>query len=168
MKSRSPITYFAIAQSFWNFAQSMTVSLPCSEQNFTTTGLLGNTLCANDIISWEAFWTDIQYCTEPQGSIVSSPRWHIITHAITYGAIFSPHPLMPLVLDRGSTDGGDFKTVFLKHAEEMVNKTSILGNILSSMSWSNVKIRLSQMAVVLKNPKHYLSYKYRQRSVLLK
>ena len=35
-KSRSSITSMSFVQSFWNFAQSTAVSLPCSVQNFKT------------------------------------------------------------------------------------------------------------------------------------
>ena len=35
-KSRLSITYFAVAQSFWNFAQSKVMTPPCSVQNVKT------------------------------------------------------------------------------------------------------------------------------------
>ena len=40
VKSPLSLTYFSVAQSFWNFAQSMAVILPCSVQNFKTNGQL--------------------------------------------------------------------------------------------------------------------------------
>ena len=36
VKSGLPIIYYSIVKSFWNFAQSTAVSLPCSAQNFKT------------------------------------------------------------------------------------------------------------------------------------
>ena len=49
-KSRFPITYLAVAQSFWNFAQSTTVILPCSVKK--TIGQLKLMLWTNEI-SWD-------------------------------------------------------------------------------------------------------------------
>ena len=51
VKCNSPITSTSVVQSFWNFAQSMAVSLPCSVQNFTMIGQLKNKLWAIEI-SW--------------------------------------------------------------------------------------------------------------------
>ena len=48
-KSCLSITYFSVALSFWNFAQSMAVSLPCSVQNFTMIWLLKCMLWCNKI-----------------------------------------------------------------------------------------------------------------------
>ena len=47
----SSITSVSPVQSFWNCAQSMVVSLPCSLQYFRTIGPLGNKLWMNEI-SW--------------------------------------------------------------------------------------------------------------------
>ena len=38
-KTHLPVTYFSIAQSFWNFAQSMGVTLPCAVQNDWATNM---------------------------------------------------------------------------------------------------------------------------------
>ena len=48
-KYHSSITSISIAQSFWNFAQSMVVPLPCSVQNFKMIGQLRNKLWANEL-----------------------------------------------------------------------------------------------------------------------
>ena len=49
VKSRLPTTYFPIDHSFWSFAQSMVVILPCSVPNFKTIGQLKRMLWANTI-----------------------------------------------------------------------------------------------------------------------
>ena len=49
------ITPILFAQSFWKFAQSTTVLLPCSVQNFKTIGYLSDELWTNEILqnlSW--------------------------------------------------------------------------------------------------------------------
>ena len=43
------LTYFAFAQSFWNFAQSTAVILPCPVQNFQTIGQLRWILSRDEI-----------------------------------------------------------------------------------------------------------------------
>ena len=48
-KSRLPITYFVIVQSFSNFAQSTTATLSCSVQNFKMIGQRRCTLWADEI-----------------------------------------------------------------------------------------------------------------------
>ena len=48
-KSRLPITYFADARSFWNFAQTTTEVLSWSVQNFKTIGQLKQVLWTNEI-----------------------------------------------------------------------------------------------------------------------
>ena len=48
-KPLSFITSFSIGHSFWKFAQSTAVSLPCSMQNFRTIGQPKNKLWANEI-----------------------------------------------------------------------------------------------------------------------
>ena len=47
-KSRSTITSVSVVQSFWNFAQSTAVSLPCPVQNFQTIGYLMKKSWANE------------------------------------------------------------------------------------------------------------------------
>ena len=49
-KSRSSITCVSVIQSFWNFAQSMTVSLPCSVQNFKMIEQLWNKLWSKETL----------------------------------------------------------------------------------------------------------------------
>ena len=49
-KSRSAITSMSVVESFWDFAQSTAVSLPCSVQNFKTIGRLTNKSWTNDIL----------------------------------------------------------------------------------------------------------------------
>ena len=68
-KSRLPIIYFTFAQLFWNFAQSMAVTLPCSVQNFKII----------DQTKW-MLWTnesqmDILYGTTPQISVDCQWLW---------------------------------------------------------------------------------------------
>ena len=41
---------FPVTQSFWNFAYSMAVILPCSLQNFKTIGQLNQMLCTYEIL----------------------------------------------------------------------------------------------------------------------
>ena len=48
-KSRLSITYFSVALSFWNFARSTTVTLPCSVRNFKTIGQMKWILWTNEI-----------------------------------------------------------------------------------------------------------------------
>ena len=43
------ITYFAVAQSFWNFTQGIALILPCSLQNFAMIGPLKQMLWTNAI-----------------------------------------------------------------------------------------------------------------------
>ena len=50
-KSRLSIPPISVVQSFWNIAQSTTVILPCSVQNFKTTEQLRNKLLVNEV-SW--------------------------------------------------------------------------------------------------------------------
>ena len=47
-KSHLPVTFFEVEQSFWNFAQSMAVLLPCSVQNFKMIGQLKQMLGTNE------------------------------------------------------------------------------------------------------------------------
>ena len=49
VKSRLPRTYFSVAQSFWNFAQSTAVILPCSVWNIETIEQMKNMLRTNEI-----------------------------------------------------------------------------------------------------------------------
>ena len=49
IKSHSSITTVAVIESFWNFAQSTAVILPCSAQNFKRIGLFKQMLWTNEI-----------------------------------------------------------------------------------------------------------------------
>ena len=60
MKSHSSIAIVSIAQSFWNFAQSTAVSLPCSVQNFKMIRQLSKKSLANKIWDQDEFNRDIQ------------------------------------------------------------------------------------------------------------
>ena len=68
VKTRLPTTYFSFTQSFWNLAQSTSVSLPCSVQNLKSIGQVKWMLWTNKI-SWELslWWVsgEILYCTAP-------------------------------------------------------------------------------------------------------
>ena len=57
-KSRSSITFACVVQSFWNFTQSASVSLPCFVHNIKT--------IEQEIWVWNAFPMDILYCTRLQ------------------------------------------------------------------------------------------------------
>ena len=67
-KSVSAINYFAFVWSFWNFAQSMAVSLPCSVVNFKMIWLLQNKLWAHEI------WQDLSLRWFSEGV-----TFHIVT-----------------------------------------------------------------------------------------
>ena len=54
-KYRWSITSSAVVLSFWNFAQSTTVPLPCSVRNFKAIGQMNNRYCANEI------WRDLSF-----------------------------------------------------------------------------------------------------------
>ena len=49
MKSRASITFIGAVKSFWNFAQSTAVSLPCSVQTFTTIGQVNDKISEKEI-----------------------------------------------------------------------------------------------------------------------
>ena len=59
-KIRLPITGFAVAQSFWNYAQSTTVILPCSVQNFKMIGQLKRMLWMDEILRDLSFKTSFR------------------------------------------------------------------------------------------------------------
>ena len=72
LKNRLSTICFSVAQSFWNFAQSTAVVLPCSVQNFKMMGQL-------KLMSWMTrfefmFWRAILYCNRPWVGI-SSGEW---------------------------------------------------------------------------------------------
>ena len=60
-KSHLPITYLPTAQSFWNFAQSMAVTLPCSVQNFKMIGQ------KKSLLLIEEFRQDLSFKTNYEG-----------------------------------------------------------------------------------------------------
>ena len=71
-KTCLPITYFAVAQSFWKFAQGMTVTLPCSVQNLKTFWQLIWMLWTNEILwDFSSIWIfGISYIVQPPKSLI--------------------------------------------------------------------------------------------------
>ena len=66
-----PITYFSIAQSFWNFAQNMAVTLPCSVQNFEMIGQL-KLMVWTEEISWDL---SSRWVSEGRISYIATSPW---------------------------------------------------------------------------------------------
>ena len=67
-KSRSSISPISVAQSFWNFAKSTTVTLPCFLQNCKMIRQLRNKLIQTRFREswvWGEFWRDILFCNSP-------------------------------------------------------------------------------------------------------
>ena len=63
-KSRWSITSISLVQSYWNVAQSMTVSLPCSVQICKPIGQLGNKLGMNEVSQdYGSRWISDRYPT---------------------------------------------------------------------------------------------------------
>ena len=76
MKSHSFVTSISVVKSFWNFAQSMAVTLPCSVQNFRMIWQLKCKICAYEIstdlcLRWVS--EGIQYRNSHPGTATCSP-----------------------------------------------------------------------------------------------
>ena len=85
-KSRFPITYFPITNSFWDFAQNTAVSLPCTVPNFKTMERIKQMLLSNQF-SWDLSLSCISdgYLIFHRGPVIYF-RWgrNILTWILTY------------------------------------------------------------------------------------
>ena len=87
LKSNLPITSISISQSFWNFAQSMAVSLPCSVQNFKMIGQLRNNVWAS---RFQEIWVLVSFpwglsniVTAPSFSQGTDTLWSLMLTAVS-------------------------------------------------------------------------------------
>ena len=85
--SPSSVASISVVQLFWNFAQSMALSLPCSVQNFKMIGQLKIEVWTTEICTEDEFRRAILYCADPFGwaslpCAPSDPNWEVTRAAV--------------------------------------------------------------------------------------
>ena len=135
MKSHSSITFTSVIQWFWNFAQGMAVSLPCSVQNFKMIGSqsLWQIRFYKRWVQAEIL-TDFMYCKVP---------WHQYAESGSYCWWQNNTPLQKIhtteVRDQSSYEGSQWETSL--HCNDV---SHWLGAYLGRSLWSMTNVKWVQ------------------------